>query len=546
MHRNSARNAGFTLTELLVASAIFLILMTALVTLFNAAITSARQGYASINAGETGRQANMVISRDLVSSFTAREHGDVYNFYGRHDGFMFVGALDNGQIGRVTYVTHPIVGTRPVRTTIREKWGVVEDNIRRHITRITREDGYVGQNVEAEVGRVLGIAAAAYHPNFTGGAPYPRDVWIDFEVEVDTESLIRYEESAFNDLDTFRLQVEGNLTDTDSTDDVYLNWLNIDPRDQSQDVIPAAWESSQGYMQKFLYGALNPTWRQSPSPNDTLDLRYIYDGLKASGAPHPVTGETRYPRVLGPQVFDQLLKIRKREFWLRMLSGEDLRVLGNDINDGAVGFWNDEGYNGPNNRRKRVINEYVVAEGIVSRARLLTPITEAPLFAFTGVPIDILDADVKFYYGDGESAPINYFNDIQNLRNSDNPDGTADPMTSPYADGVVQSVPMLLADLYDSRDFIEADSALADALVGSASRVDPNNPTQTIANRALLGSPLRPRIPQVVTTDFWVTRTRTRPGAPDIIKRFTQTIQIPAAHGRSVSTTVARGPGASL
>ncbi len=531
--------AGFTLTELLVATAIFVILMSALVTLFSSAIAAVRQGYASIDTYDTGRMAMTTFSRDLNGAFTAREHGDTYNFYGRPDGFMFVGALANGQIGRVTYVMHPSPGNTKVRMKVTERWGVVEANIRRQVQRIARQRGYSGSAVDSFVGQsqppasgVLGVVADHYKYSDTSIVrPYNADEWVEFDVEIDLESLVRYEETGASDLDTFDMYVK---LDSGGVP-IQLDWPYVDPSDYGNDATPLAGDGDT--QQQFLLGALDP----NPSdPLGTFDMRNRFRSINTGGgAPHP-SGDQLYLRALGRDAFDQMLKARKREFWLRMLSGEPMNMptLTADATYGSVGYWFDERLNDPNTRQMRVLNEYLIADGIVARTRIYQPNSEN--YVFVDLPPigpvpgpedilpDILDAEVMFSYGDGGLAPVNYFNDIENLRNPDDPHS---------AGGGPVNVPTLLAQGaagFTDVDLIEADKALADTMLGNRS------------NRKNLGSPLAPRIPSVVTTDFWVTRTRTRPGAPDILKRFSQTVQIPTAQGRSVSTTIAQGPGASL
>lgn len=534
MHGVPARRqsqAGFTLTELLVATAIFVILMSALVTLFSSAIAAVRQGYASIDTFETGRMANSTFSRDLNGAFTAREHGDTYNFYGRPDGFMFVGALANGQIGRVTYVMHPSPGNTKVRMKVTERWGVVEANMRRQVERISRQRGYNGATVTSYSDGTIDVVDDFYeYSDFSGTRRYTADEWVEFDVEIDLESLVRYEETGASDLDTFDMYVKldgGGLP-------IQLDWPYVDPINPGNDATPAV-ATDGDFQQQFLVGAIDPT------PGDlTYDMREMFRFINTGGgAPHP-SGDQLYLRALGRDTFDQMLKARKREFWLRMLSGEPMNMptLTADATYGSVGYWHDERLNAPNTRNMRVLNEYLIADGIVARTRLLQPDTEN--YVFVDLPPvgpvpgpedilpDILDAEVMFSYGDGGLAPVNYFNDIENLRNPDDPHS---------AGGGPVNVPTLLAQGatgFSDVDLIEADKALADTMLGNRS------------NRKNLGSPLAPRIPSVVTTDFWVTRTRTRPGAPDILKRFSQTVQIPTAQGRSVSTTIAQGPGASL
>ena len=525
------RQGGFTLTELLVASAIFMILMSALAAMFNAAVSSVRQGYASIDLFETGRQAMTVLGRDLGSGFTAREYGDNYNFYGRPNGFMFVGALDSGQLGRVTYAFHP-EATDFVYTTITERWKTVEANVRRQIERVAREYGYTGTARRDAADEAIARIELAY------GGPFLDTDYVEFDVRLRTESLIRYEESGVSDLDTYNMTI-------DSTGTTVLEWPYMDMADSNNDAAPASLDGNPQL--EFIRGALSPDPATTNSPSDLRNRLYDIN-VNLQGVPL-ANGDRTYLRVLGPQTFQQLVNARKREFWVRMLSGDQsmgVPSLAKDTNpaaqNGCWGFWYNEEYGAVNGnaRHRRILNEYVIARGVVGAAEVLEKGSTDPVQMFDGrppllyavetlrpipdTPIDVLDADVRFAYGDGSNGSANYFNALDNLGDLDNPYR----LDNLYA--LVNNGTGAIANA----DLIEADNALADDLLGNRS------------SRSNMGSPLAPRIPALVTADFWVTRTRTRPGAPDMLKHFSQTVQIPTAQGRSVSSTIAQGPGASL
>lgn len=536
---------GFTLTELLVAMAIFLVLASALVTLFTSAVHSVRQAYATIDAFEQGRVATTTLSRDLTNAFTSREYGDVYNFYGRYDGFMFVGALEDGRIGRVTYAFHKIGAAPEYQTTIRERWGDIAANVHRQASRLLREQGYTGSAVAANADTVVGNLAGAYGLSLTT----PADTLVDFNVGITYESLIRYEEPGVSDLDYFNM----SLTYPGAATPVSLDWPYVDPIDPANDGSPAGLDGNA--QQDFILDALNPILA-----NTANDLRTLYADINNPSASatcpdggweHPVTGECIYLRVLGPAAFQQMINARKREFWVRMLSGD--KTLGapalNDVlTSGCTGYWYDESYHlsDPtvvNDLERRTVNEYVVADGIIARATLYDVAFESalPVGFGTGAAMDALDADVKFTYGDGENAPVEYFNDYNNLRDPNNPDGVdadANPPNPP--DGIFDSVPTLVGRAHltisaiAKADVIEADKTLADNMLGDRS------------SRQNLGSPLLPRIPAVVTPQFWVTRSKRTPGSADIRQRFVQAIQVPAATGRTTESTVALGPGGAF
>ena len=110
--RGPARG-GFTLIELLVSMAIFVTVMASVTLLFNSAIRTTKQGFLNQDAFEIARGAMDILERDLSRSFTSRDHGDVYNFYGTPIGFTFVGMITAGDspnpnLARITYVMYHV------------------------------------------------------------------------------------------------------------------------------------------------------------------------------------------------------------------------------------------------------------------------------------------------------------------------------------------------------------------------------------------------------------------------------------------------------
>jgi prepilin-type N-terminal cleavage/methylation domain-containing protein len=106
------RNRGFTLTELLIATAIFTILMSAIAALFVASLRAVKTAYLAADAYETSRGAFAVVERDLTTVFTMRDYGDYYQFFGTPQGMTMVGMIrtpdGNTTLGRITYVMFPV------------------------------------------------------------------------------------------------------------------------------------------------------------------------------------------------------------------------------------------------------------------------------------------------------------------------------------------------------------------------------------------------------------------------------------------------------
>lgn len=108
------RARGFTLVELLIATALFSIIMVAIVTLFVASLHAVKSAYLASDAYETSRGAFAVVERDLTTVFTMRDYGDYYQFYGTPQGMSMIGLVrgpDGGSttLGRITYVIYPVV-----------------------------------------------------------------------------------------------------------------------------------------------------------------------------------------------------------------------------------------------------------------------------------------------------------------------------------------------------------------------------------------------------------------------------------------------------
>jgi prepilin-type N-terminal cleavage/methylation domain-containing protein len=101
---------GFTLVELLVAMAIFVVLMAALTMLFVGSIRTTKVGYQQMKAFESARTAFGIIEDDLVRGFSSQANSDTYGFYGTPIGMTFIGVVNatgkstDRNIARVTYV----------------------------------------------------------------------------------------------------------------------------------------------------------------------------------------------------------------------------------------------------------------------------------------------------------------------------------------------------------------------------------------------------------------------------------------------------------
>lgn len=112
---------GLTLVELLVAMVITSTILGVVALLFVSSSSAVKKGYQSMKGFELARGALHVLESDLTSSFTSREHGDVFNLFGTPIGMTFIGVASNRRgmgpdnnpnVSRITYVVYPGNATR--------------------------------------------------------------------------------------------------------------------------------------------------------------------------------------------------------------------------------------------------------------------------------------------------------------------------------------------------------------------------------------------------------------------------------------------------
>lgn len=179
--------AGFTLVEMLVSMAIFLVIMGSIALLISGTTRTVRQGYAMLNNMERARNALAVLEQDIKVAFTTDDTRGLTRFYGEPNGFMYLGALRDGAFGRVAYVIHPADDTFLVEMPL--KWSEVQELFLRQAP------------TEAAL-------FESVYPPVMGS-----DNFYDFNVQVRLGSLLRYEYSTgATSLDAF-----GQVLRTDGT-----------------------------------------------------------------------------------------------------------------------------------------------------------------------------------------------------------------------------------------------------------------------------------------------------------------------------------------
>lgn len=160
--------AGFTLVEMLVSMAIFLVIMGSIALLISGTTRTVRQGYAMLNNMERARNALAVLEQDIKVAFTTDDTRGLTRFYGEPNGFMYLGALRDGAFGRVAYVIRPADDTFLVEMPL--KWS----EVRELFLRVSPAEDALFQSV---------------YPPVLGS-----DGFYDFNVQVRLGSLLRYED----------------------------------------------------------------------------------------------------------------------------------------------------------------------------------------------------------------------------------------------------------------------------------------------------------------------------------------------------------------
>ena len=340
MHRVRHKQ-GFSLTELIVAMAIFTVLMAGLLALFSGVVKTVRQGYRFMDATEIGRSTLQVMQRDLEGSCVNTELRDAYMFYGRPEGFMFIGAHGGGQLGRVTYVItryadadNTIDENRPFSTVVGLPWTAVRDAV-------------VAQGMDQ------GVFESHY-----GTEPADFNVPTDFEVWIELGSVVRYEERNVSDLETFNLQ---GLQDPSG---VAMRWPEINAYATLDEIVTVEPNYAQagGLYNEELYKHMLSSIRQWPFIDAyQWDLRVILADQNPDRPLYALTLTT----------VQDLLRAKQREIWIRWLA--------NDATLGLPSFWKGYGAGVPDPRPD--VRDYILADRVVVRAILLEPDTTIPIYA---------------------------------------------------------------------------------------------------------------------------------------------------------------------
>ncbi|HPO15712.1 MAG TPA: type II secretion system protein [Candidatus Hydrogenedentes bacterium] len=504
---------GYTLPEILVAMVILLVIMSGVVALFSGAVSTVFGSYQTMDAFAMARSLTSAMERDLAAAFTAREQGAYYQFYGRPEGFVFVGTLESGGIGRVTYVLRPMVfgadqdgnvverlsGERRI-TEIAEPWTYTLGRIAVQARQYGVSRGMSGEEINALEAAAKDLVKAKYHSVDPGDESSM--ALVEFRVMAQNYALVRYEEPGVTDLDNFPLP--GDLV-----------WPYVAPELSNTGLVHESdeYDSSNTGLYHEILSAINPQ-----VSDDTYDMRTLLWQQNQNVSLNMINAD----------VVQKILDAKRREIWIRMLAGDpdldtqdtqtycDKNYPKGECPLSSLGewFWNDKN-----------INDYLPADRILYKAQLLDPETDVPLMLPVSdekTPMDALYGPGIFSYCSGDfyfdektheekEVSSHFFNDNMNLQPFPKNSELNGELDYP---GYMRTLMPDIEDLQAFDDFLTRIKA---------SKVD-----------SLPGSPLEPRLPYKVAPQFWLLLEAREPGAPDYRRWFSQIITLPSGFTRGL------------
>lgn len=358
--------AGVTLVELLVAMLIFISIMGGVAILFSNASSTVAQANMAMDGYERARSSLARLERDMSAGFTARELGDTYQFYGQPNGLCFVGALESGQVGRVTYVI------RPKGEFTTQTWARAGDVFARAFQmdisgnlaaalydycQSTDRFTDTGDSAQFWAMWITNSIASSAPANLDFGEGDPRKVIVDasiwLPVKIETGALVRYEEGNVRDIETFPMEWPA----------INAEWPGEEEPLDSDPTVYCEMHKT------LICGGDN----LPPCPTDfdgNHDLRKLVADFQ--------------PKVLDPSVVQRLLRAKKGELWVGNLVG----LLGTQV------------------------EEYELVDHILLKA-LFSDATAPALDGF-----DVLGEQPFFKYTDGDyvtKTPQTHFNSRYNI-----------------------------------------------------------------------------------------------------------------------------------
>lgn len=489
--RNAKHSAGFTLVELLVALAIFFVIMGSLAALLAGAVRTVNQGYALMNAMERARGAMSGLEADLKTAFVSPEKKQHFQFYGEPNGFLYSGQLVTGGFGRVTYAVHvdnavpPMMGNGGYETvSLVLAYSAVAQQFAKVLCPVSPMNP-AAVNIDKNSDGVHDITLAGLD-----AAPTAEelDAW-----NASKTSLVPY-----NGFDRYSERIFTQI---------YRQFLGVQPPRDFDDPVEFTLRIRRGVLLRYEergQGSLT-------SFSDPLMTGLFASGDGVTSLVSPFGSASSVTSLLAefPEATrERLDQLQQSHYWVRMLSGN--LPLNTEVDPflPLPSFWTEDGGTSGQSWRN-----YVVTEGILVSADLVIPETDRVVTAQnsaqgTDVAVSVFDMASFFSYGIEDGTDRKWFNTLWSMPGvsltSDRTGAVVKPMFSYFLSG-------------SAADFADA---LGVEVHGYSA-----------------GDPLKPRLPAWVAPGFWIFGDPPRTGAPPFHQWFQQKVDIPSAYLRQGAGT---------
>ncbi len=523
MH-GARHSAGFTLVELLVALAIFIVIMGSMAALLSGAVNTVNTANALMNAMERARGSMSVLEADLKTAFASPDKRQNFQFYGEPNGFMYSGQLVNGGFGRVTYAVHtdnrvpPLQGTGgPEMASIVLSWGAVAEQFARVLCPINPETG-TGTNIDKNGDGVPDITIAGVDASVL---PAELAVW---NAAKPNSGFDAYAARIF--------------------EQIYRQFLTATPPQDFDDPVPFTFRVQRGVLLRYEERGQGTLSEFSANKMKAM----FADSTETSYVPAPFGQDAALFSGLVPEkTREQLDQLQQSHYWVNMLSGnlplnnavdpfsvsntpmlfwmEDIQEY--DRLNGTAEWATDQARLSAQRHYGQSWRDYLVTEGILVAAELVIPDTDQVVTGYdsargTPVAISALDMASFFSYGIEDGSDRKWFNTLWNLSGVALP--TDSTVTKPMFNYFLFGPAATPVPNYFTTDPAGAVVAFGEALGVEVYGYNP-------------GDPLKPRLPAWVAPGFWVFGDPSRVGAAPFHQWFQQKVDIPSAYLRDNSGT---------
>jgi len=571
--RQTRGTRGFTMVETLVAMAILITVISGVVLVYSGAVRTVRIAYAANDNFEIGRSVHAALQRDLERAFTARQYGKYFQFHGQPLALSFVGALEDGKLGRVTYAINRLDDkndfimkeTQNLQTVLQRAMAAITKNatgdantrlntakaFTRRLALLLAQDGRIslGSLTQDQLITELPLAIDAAFllsdsdpdgdgewelsnvqiedPPGSGNFIFTSAGVVDCEVRVKTAHMLRFEEPGVTDLSSFNLppdplnptaRLSFPLIDPESADGVKNNPTLPDYQSVCSGIFDRSVEQLLGGQELLSCLAYSSIVMPDPGGGvlDDLDLRRLMNNQSIFNV------SASY---INGRVVDRIFEAAKREIWLDLFTGGPVSrsLFYNGPVDPPRNYfeaWRLDDTTGLPGALQNNLNpyDYAIAERIVISGELVTfqdLSTEIPFYELLR-NFDMLGVGAYFTYADEDNKYRETYNTLADIPGYTN-------FNDPYAIN-----PQTDSLYLPEERFSDFDVQLGDELAGVVE---------------VQGSPMAPRIPALVSPRFWIMSEGPSANDPPFKRYFDQVVDVPSSARRNVPKQIVPDAG---